>query len=258
MSRTQRSARQYGIGVRHRAAAIGLALSITALMLFLLISFGPLRPAEKTNNPISVVSISASPSAEESVEDSQPEPAPSQQQPRETADVPPQPNMPTSPVPPIPVETPQPTMPTPPLPSTAPPISAPATPKIGVRIREGASAGPANRQSASAGESERVGNAPNGEPMYKAAWYREPTDGELAGYLSTANSTGWGLIACRTVADFRVEDCAAIDEYPAGSQINRAILAAAWQFRVRPPRVGGQPLVGSWVRIRIDYGQKRR
>jgi protein TonB len=50
-----------------------------------------------------------------------------------------------------------------------------------------------------------------------------------------------------------VEDCVPIAEYPEGSLINRAILAAAWEFRVRPPQRGGRPLVGSWVRIRIEY-----
>ncbi len=109
-----------------------------------------------------------------------------------------------------------------------------------------------------AGDSKRVGSAPNGEPMYAASWYREPSDDELSGYLSTASGPGWALIACRTVSDFRVEDCVGLDEYPSGSQIQRAILAAAWQFRVRPPRRGGTARVGEWVRIRIDYTQRRR
>ena len=65
-------------------------------------------------------------------------------------------------------------------------------------------------------------------------------------------------MACRTAPDYRVEDCVALHEYPSGSQINRAIIAAAWEFRVRPPRLGGKSLVGSWVRIRIDYDIRRR
>lgn len=108
------------------------------------------------------------------------------------------------------------------------------------------------------GDSKRVGTAPNGQPMYAAAWYREPYDDELSGYLSTAEGPGWALIACRTAPDFRVEDCVGLDEYPNGSNIQRAVLAAAWQFRVRPPRVGGVSQVGSWVRIRIDYGVRRQ
>lgn len=101
------------------------------------------------------------------------------------------------------------------------------------------------------------GSGPNGERLYAAAWQREPSDGELRGYLSTAQP-GWATIACRTVAEFRVDDCVAVAEYPRGSQMARAVLAAAWQFRVRPPRVGGQSQVGEWVRIRIDYGIRRR
>jgi protein TonB len=106
------------------------------------------------------------------------------------------------------------------------------------------------------GDSERVGTAPNGAPMYAARWYREPTDQELRGYLSTAQAPAWGLITCKTVADFRVEDCVGLDEYPEGSRMLPAILAAAWQFRVRPPQIGGVPQVGDWVRIRIDYDYK--
>jgi protein TonB len=38
----------------------------------------------------------------------------------------------------------------------------------------------------------------------------------------------------------------------------RAVLAAAWEFKVQPPRLGGRPQIGSWVRIRIDYNMDRR
>lgn len=98
------------------------------------------------------------------------------------------------------------------------------------------------------------GSAPNGEPLYAAEWYRKPYPDETAGYLSTATGPGWGLIACRTVADYRVEDCVKIDEYPNGSNIARAALGAAWQFRVRPPRIGGKSMIGAWVGIRLEYG----
>ena len=101
--------------------------------------------------------------------------------------------------------------------------------------------------------SRRVGSTPSGEPMYAARWYREPTDNELAGYLSTATGPGYGLITCRTVPGYRVEDCVGLSESPPGSNLLRAVLAAAWQFRVRPPRIGGKEQVGEWVRIRISY-----
>lgn len=115
--------------------------------------------------------------------------------------------------------------------------------------------GPPN--SAASGDSQRVGSRANGEPVYAARWYREPTDDELRGYLSTATGPGWALITCKTVPNFRVEDCELEDEYPAGAQIGRAVMAAAWQFKVRPPQVGGRVLVGEWVRIRITYEMRR-
>jgi len=119
------------------------------------------------------------------------------------------------------------------------------------RAPVGPAFGPAG--SASPGDSEVVGTAPDGEPLYAARWYREPSPSELRGYLETANQAGWALIACRTASQWRVEDCVGLGEYPQGSQLERAVLAAAWQFQVRPPRRGGQSLVGSWVRIRITY-----
>jgi len=107
--------------------------------------------------------------------------------------------------------------------------------------------------SGGAGDSEVVGRGPNGEALYAAEWAREPTDAELGGYLSRNAPDGFGLIACKTIAGNRVEDCIELDQEPHGSHLASAVRQAAWQFRVRPPRKDGRALVGSWVQIRIDY-----
>lgn len=104
-----------------------------------------------------------------------------------------------------------------------------------------------------AGDSAVVGRAPNGEVLYAAEWARHPTDAELSGYLPKNAPDGYGLVACRTIPDNRVDDCIELENYPAGSHLASAVRQAAWQFRVRPPRKGGKPLIGEWVRIRIDY-----
>lgn len=106
--------------------------------------------------------------------------------------------------------------------------------------------------SGSAGDSEVVGQGPNGEALYSAEWAREPTNAELSGYLPKNGIDGFGLIECKTIAENRVEDCVELDQTP-GSHLASAVRQAAWQFRVRPPRKGGRPLIGAWVRIRIDY-----
>lgn len=102
------------------------------------------------------------------------------------------------------------------------------------------------------GDSEVVGRGPNGQLLYAAEWARHPTDTELGGYLPPNPEDGFGLIACKTVPDDRVEDCVELDQTP-GSHLASAARQAAWQFRVRPPRKNGVSLVGSWVSIRIDY-----
>lgn len=111
--------------------------------------------------------------------------------------------------------------------------------------------GPAD--TGSVGDTPRVGTAPDGSPLYGAAWYRRPTNPELAAFGARAQSLGssWGRIACKTAPDFRVEDCVAVDEYPENSHLANAVLSAAWQFKVRPPWKGGHSMIGSWVQITI-------
>ena len=83
----------------------------------------------------------------------------------------------------------------------------------------------------SAGNSEAVGRGPNGQILYAAEWWRKPTDTEVGGYLPPNAPEGYGLIACRTAADHRVEDCIELEIYPRGSRLAGAVRQAAWQFR---------------------------
>jgi hypothetical protein len=105
-----------------------------------------------------------------------------------------------------------------------------------------------------AGDSDpSVGEGPGGAKVYQAEWYREPTDAEINGYLpKNLRQSGWALIICRTIPDYRVEDCRELEEWPMGSGLARSMRQAAWQFRVRPTRINGKPQIGTWVRIRFD------
>ncbi|MGE4322911.1 MAG: hypothetical protein AB7E60_07755 [Sphingobium sp.] len=116
--------------------------------------------------------------------------------------------------------------------------------------RQGAGAGP---MAAGPGE------GPGGVQLFPVDWHREPSDAELSPYLpANRPPKGWGEVACKTVDDYRVENCQQIGESPLGSGFARAVRLAAWQFRVRPPRVNGKSMVGTWVRIRIDYSMRAR
>jgi protein TonB len=114
-------------------------------------------------------------------------------------------------------------------------------------------AGSKGEAGSGAGDSSAVaGNGPNGEKMFVAEWYRHPTHAETSTYMPhNAPEGAWGDVACRTAPRYHVEDCRELDESPIGSGMSRAVRNAAWQFLVRPPRVGGRELIGSWVRIRI-------
>jgi periplasmic protein TonB len=241
---------------RRKAASLAIALALEALIVLLLLTLGldivGTEDGEETVTTVTAVEVAAPPAPEP---ESQPEPAsdaatPQEPQPQTTD----QPVLQPEPLRKSPLEINPSPAPTPAPVQAKPEPKASPSPKIGARIRPGPGAGPADTGNPrTAGDSQRVGTASNGEPLYAARWYREPTDQELSGYLSTANGPGSALIECRTVPDYYVDDCALLGESPQGSQIGRAVLAAAWQFRVRPARIGGREQVGSWVRIRIDY-----
>lgn len=245
---------------RRKAASLGIALTIEALIILLLLTLGAQIVGEEdgkdTVTKFEAVEFAAPPA---------PEPEPATDAPPETEAVTPQdqplpqPDQPRpSPLLLNPAPAPEPPPPAPPPPQPKPEPKPSPKPAIAAKINPGRTYGPADTGNPrTAGDSERVGIAPNGEPLFAARWYREPTDQELAGYLSTANGPGSALIACRTVPDYYVDDCVLLGETPPGSQMGRAVMAAAWQFRVRPARIGGREQVGSWVRIRIDYTVRR-
>ncbi|WP_343519788.1 hypothetical protein [Sphingomonas sp.] len=239
-----------------RARGFALALLVEALVVLMLFTLAPtLRPREEKVVDMATFGVSPEPEPETEKDTPAPKaaPNPARVQPNETTPdpVPPMPQPPApqpEPSPPVMLDIPLSRMPDI---AALPRSAAPAAPRRAV-------AGPPNLASLP-GDTPRVeGRGPRGEPLYAASWYREPYDSELSGYLSTARGPGWGMIMCRTVPEFRVEDCVMVDEYPEGSNIARATLAAAWQFRVRPPRLGGQPKYGEWVRIKIDYEIRRQ
>jgi hypothetical protein len=73
----------------------------------------------------------------------------------------------------------------------------------------------------SPGDSAMVGTGPNGQPLYAAEWYRKPTDQELSAYLPPRmpEGGGWGMVACRTVERYRVDDCVELGNGPPGSHL---------------------------------------
>jgi len=219
--------------LRRRLSGFALALAINAGLLLILMTLGVIPPpAHKTMRGIVVDLIPESRS-------SAPERTRTEvERPRVSS------NKPIPKPPPIilPVK-----------PTIAPPSSS-TKPWIEMSKDELASADISNLPAAGAGgagDSEVIGKGPNGDPLYAAQWARAPTDAEIAGYWPRGTS-GWGLVACKTIPNDRVEDCVELDQSPRGSRLAAAVRQAAWQFRVRPPRKGGRELVGAWVRILIE------
>lgn len=227
--------------LRRRASGLALALGVNLLLLLVLLGLGVRPLPEKAGQPLIVDLVSESHEAAKATRAKRtPRPKPRQAE--------------TRPVP------------------KPPPIVLPAKPTIQPEkplemiemTKEDYAAADIGKVpkaaigSPNSGDSEEVGRGPHGEVLYAAEWARHPTDAELGGYLPANAPDGWGLIACKTIADNRVDDCIELDQYPHGSHLASAVRQAAWQFRVRPPRKNGRPMVGEWVQIRIDYIHVRK
>ena len=235
---------------RRRAASLALALAIEILLLlaFFTLNFREKRRPEFEGGRLTTFDISAESEADRSA---------SPQEPSEVTPAPTRPPRPVPPVPPPRIELPE--RPLQMIEVTRETFLASDIAKLGTAAN-GPAQGPqlAEGRGRSPGDSAQVGTAPNGQPLYAAEWYREPTNTELAAYMPRSipdGGTAWGLIACRTAPRYRVEDCVELGSSP-GSRLAGAARQAAWQFLVRPPRKGGRPMVGEWVRIRITVDRE--
>lgn len=237
-------------GLARRTTGLVAALALEALLVLLLLALGQ-SPKEKPKPLISLTSFDV-----ERPEPPKPPAQPKAQSAHHLATLPiPRPPTP-APQPPNPSATPPPLLA---LPRDASNFNlANLSPQPAPPARPSAAYGPADTGSVS--DSKRIGTAPDGSALYGAAWYREPTNDELAAFGARAQGQdkAWGRIACKTAPDFRVEDCVTVDEYPDGSHLANAVLSAAWQFKVRPPWKGGHSLIGSWVQITIYSDVERK
>jgi protein TonB len=228
---------QRHVPLRRRLSGFGLALAVNIGLLLVLLTLGIIPTPGKKDSPALVVDLvpeshSTAPRAAKT---------PTQQPTHFAASKP-------LPKPPPIVLPSKPTIESPPPQNSSPWIEMSKEEMAGAdisKLKPGAGSG--------GGDSEEVGRAPNGDVLYAAEWARHPTDAELGGYLPHDAPDGYGLVACKTMPEDRVDDCVELEDYPLGSHLARAVRLAAWQFRVRPPRKNGRPLIGSWVRIRIDY-----
>lgn len=225
---------------------MAFALVLNAILLLMLLTMAPQLTPKKVDerNP---VSFDVEPAREANKEKSKAQKAEKRE--RDTA----APKQQTQPVvaPPKPVETPV-VQPPAPFPFMTLDSHQMAAADIGKMEKKTAGVGDSGTGNAKAVVG--PGEGPGGVQLFEAEWYRRPTHAELSTYLPTnAPAQGYGLVACKTIDNYHVENCQTIGEYPMGSGFARAVRLAAWQFLVRPPRIDGKPQVGSWVRIRIDY-----
>lgn len=221
--------------ISQRGLAIGLTLLAELIFLAILLglaptSFGDRKPASRPT----IVDLVPAPAPE-------PRAAAAQAETAEAEVARPVPRLPTPRVPPVPNRK------SPFLELTREEFAAADISKLGSAGGKG--------KSGAGDTTASVGTGPGGVTLYRAEWYREPTDAELGGYLPkrTIPPGAWAEVACKTIPDNRVENCQALGESPPGSGLAHAIRLAGWQFRIRPPRIDGKPQVGTWVKVHIAF-----
>ena len=227
---------------RERLVSAAISLVLCVLLGVMLVNMGAFGPPGNKRGP-NLVAVDIRPQSAEKA----PQRAPTARSAESPA---------VAPVPvtvPVPVPTSTPPPPFKLIPLTRDELASADIGRMPKRGPAAGSQGPADESGASGA----TGGGPGGAQLYNAEWYREPTHAELAGYMTgkVARRGDWAIIACRTIDHFHVEDCREMGESPPGSGLARALRQAAWQFLVRPPRVGGKAMVGSWVRIRFDFSR---
>ncbi|WP_369412093.1 hypothetical protein [Hephaestia mangrovi] len=234
----QRSSYRQRASLRSRLSALALAIVATVIVILLLIELGILPPPTPRDvNPLHIFDVTPM------------VPTPVRTVSRTVK--------PAGSAPPKAKPKPQPTPAAAPVPTPPTFIQMDSTSFAATDIGKMAPAPSADADGAGSGKDSVAaygpGEGPGGAPLYYAEWYREPTHAELSTYMpANGPPTGYALIACKTVAAYHVDNCRVLGETP-GSGFGRAMRRAAWQFLVRPPRQGGKSLIGSWVRIRIDF-----
>ncbi|MDO6413383.1 hypothetical protein Q4F19_03215 [Sphingomonas sp. BIUV-7] len=233
--------------LRRRATALTLTIIAHLLLLWLLLRLAPpqFAPMGKVGS-LMTFSVMPGPTPEKATQKAAAKPAAAQ--PKATTP------------PPMPAATPPPIvkMPTPlKMPDNFIELSRSDVSKVDTAMNtphDGPPTGQASASAAGGGEGDTPSSmGPNGQLLYAAEWYRRPNPAELTTYMPHRQlpEGAWGEIACRTVARYHVEDCQELGDSFPGIGIARGMRQAAFQFLVRPPRVGGKTLVGTWVRIRI-------
>jgi protein TonB len=226
------------LNLRHRLGVLGLTVLIELLILLLVVAFGGSRVREQVTGAAATAIVFIQNPAEKSA-------TPQKQKRAEQTAAKPAPPVLSRPVPPrvMPVRQDLPF-----IPMSKSDMAASDLSRLGTAASP--AAGAASGATAAAGP----GEGPGGVQLFNAEWVVEPSDAQLRPYLPKGVAAGsWALIACQTIAHNHVENCAQMGEGPRGSGLSKAMRLAAWQFLVRPPRIDGKPMVGAWVRIRLDF-----